>query len=353
MSPPIPTSPTPPTPPTPPAGRSTHERIGALRHSAVTPLVSVLISSRNGSRYLEESLESLAAQRYTELEIVAVDDGSTDATPEILARFASRHGRTKVLRTGGIGLAGALHRAAAEASGAFFARQDDDDRSDPERIEKQVRFFHAHPEVGAAGTAATRISAEGATLGPYPVPRTRAEISRSLRRGTPFVHGSVMMRREVYEASGGYRAPFQASQDVDLWLRLPAGVELANLPEPLYAWREHPGGVFSRARDRQLFFAAVARAFAEERRVTGGGDSIALLAGAESPEAFLERYWRADRVLLRLGEILVREGRTGEGRELLRRAMATPRSLAAALPWWALSFPVAWSPRGRRAAGNP
>ena len=315
----------------------------------MTPLVSVILSTRNGSRYLEEALESLAAQTYPELEIVAVDDGSTDSTPEILARFAERHPRTRLLRTEGLGLAAALHRAAGEATGATLARQDDDDRSHPERIERQVRFFHVHPEVGVVGTAAARIDEAGKTIRPYPVPTTRATIAAALRRGTPFVHGSVMMRREVYDASGGYRAPFQAAQDVDLWLRIPPGIEFANMPQTLYDWREHPGGVFARARDRQLFFAAVARAFAEERRASGA-DSIALLASAESPDDFFARYPRADRALLRLGEILVREGRTSEARDLLRRAMRSPRSLIPSLPWWALSFPVAWSPRGRRAA---
>lgn len=327
---------------------TTHARIDALRQSAVTPLVSVLLSSRNGSRYLEEALESLASQRYPEIEIVAVDDGSTDDTPRILARFAARHGRTRVLRTEGVGLAAALHRAAGVAAGAFFARHDDDDRSDPERIERQVRFLHVHPEVGVVGCAATRIDAAGRALGRYPVPRKRAEIAAALRRGTPFVHGSVVIRREVYEAAGGYRAAFQAAQDVDLWLRLPAGTELANLPEPLYAWREHPGGVFARARDRQLYFASVARAFAEERRAAGA-DSIALLESSKSPEDFLDRYPRADRVVLRWGERLVREGRVSEARGLLRRAMRSPRSAAVALSWWALSFPVAWTPRARRA----
>lgn len=327
---------------------TTHARIDALRQSAVTPLVSVLISTKNGARFLEEALESLAKQRYTEIEIVAVDDGSTDATPEILGRFAARHGRTRLLRTEGVGLAAALHQAAGVASGVFFARQDDDDRSDPERIERQVRFLHVHPEVGVVGCAATRIDESGRTRGPYPVPRKRAEIATALRRGTPFVHGSIMIRREVYEAAGGYRAAFQAAQDVDLWLRLPVGTELANLPEPLYSWREHPGGVFARARDRQLFFASVARAFAEERRATGA-DSIAALESAESPEHFLEQYRHADRVLVRLGELLVREGRTAGARALLRRAMNSPRSAVAAFSWWLLSFPVAMTPRGRGA----
>ena len=328
---------------------STHARLDALRHSALTPLVSVLLSTRNGSRYLEEALGSLAAQTYPELEIVAVDDGSNDSTPDILARFVARHPRTRLLRTEGVGLAAALHRAAGEATGAYLARQDDDDRSHPERIARQIRFFQAHPEVGVLGTAATRIDEGGKAIGPYPVPSTRAEIAAALRRGTPFVHGSVMMRREVYDASGGYRAAFQAAQDVDLWLRIPKGIGFVNLPEPLYEWREHPGGVFARARDRQLFFAAVARVFAEERRASGA-DSIALLASAESPEDFFARYPRADRALLRLGELQVREGRTTEARELLRRAMRSPRSLAPSLLWWALSVPVAWSPRGRRAA---
>lgn len=335
--------------PSPPDPASTPARIDALRYAALTPLVSVLLSTRDGSRYLEEALASLAAQTYPELEIVAVDDGSSDSTPEILARFAALHPRTRLLRTEGVGLAAALHRAAGEATGAFFARQDDDDRSNPERIERQIRFFHVHPEIGVAGTAATRIDEQGRPIGPYAVPLTRSEIDASLRRGTPFVHGSVMMRREAYEASGGYRAAFQAAQDVDLWLRIPPGIGFANLPESLYEWREHPGGVFARARDRQLFFAAVARSFAEERRAKGV-DSIGLLAAAESPEDFFARYPLADRALLRLGELLVREGRAAEARDLLRRAMRSPRSFFPSIPWWALSFPVAWSPRGRRAA---
>jgi glycosyltransferase involved in cell wall biosynthesis len=322
--------------------------IDALRQAALTPLVSVLLSSRDGARYLEAALESLAAQSYRNLEIVAVDDGSTDGTPAILEKFAARDGRTRLLHAEGIGLAAALHRAAGEARGTLLARQDDDDLSSPERIERQVRFLHLHPEVGVVGTAATRIDEAGSTIGPYPVPLDPASIAASLRSGTPFVHGSVMMSREAYDASGGYRAAFLAAQDVDLWLRMPKEFQLANLPEPLYAWREHPGGVFARLRDQQLFFAATARAFAEERR-RGGADSISLLEAAETPEEFLERYPRADRVLLRLGTMLVREGRTEEARETLRRAGKAPRSAAEAAAWRLLSYPVEWSPRGRKA----
>ncbi|HEU4334147.1 MAG TPA: glycosyltransferase [Candidatus Eisenbacteria bacterium] len=329
---------------------STHARVATLRAAATSPLVSVLLSTRDGARYLEESLASLAAQSYPNVEIVAVDDGSTDASPEILARFAAAHPRTRLIRTEGIGLAAALHRAAGEATGLLFARQDDDDRSHPERFERQVRHLHWNGDVAVVGTTATRIGPNGETLGPYRVPLAPGAIAAALRRGTPFVHGSVMIRREAYEAAGGYRAAFDAAQDVDLWLRMPREFRFANLDEPLYEWRAHPGGVFARARDQQLFFGAAARAFAEERRARGsnGRDSIALLAEAETTEAFLERYRRRDRVERHWAEALVREGRVSEARAMLRRAMTTPRSAAEAALWWAISWPAGLLPRARR-----
>src|SRR5678809_456928 len=99
-----------------------------------TPRVSVLLASRDGARYLAESLASLAAQTLEDVEIVAVDDGSRDATSAMLERFARERAGVRVLRTEGIGLAGALALAAKEAQGALLARQDVDDVSHPERL---------------------------------------------------------------------------------------------------------------------------------------------------------------------------------------------------------------------------
>ena len=157
-----------------------------------------------------------------------------------------------------------------------------------------------------------------------------------------------MMRRATYEAAGGYRAPFRASQDYDLWLRLGEGAGLANLPDALYEWRLHPGGVFSRARSDQLFYSAVARAFADERRSTGR-DSIALLESCGAPDAFLARYPFAGRLAFYLGEIHAREGLAREARAYLARALADPRSRADAFPWWVLSWALPFTPRARRA----
>lgn len=318
---------------------------GARRDS---PLVSVLLATRNGSRYLEESLASLAAQTYPALEIVLVDDGSTDRTPAVLSAFAGTRPNVRVLRTEGIGLAGALALAATHARGEYLARQDDDDRSHPERIARQAAALASRPQVAVLGTAATRIDAEGNRDGAYPVFTEPSAIRRTLRRATPFVHGSVMMRRDAYDRAGGYRAPFRASQDYDLWLRLPGDAGLGNLPDALYEWRLHPGGVFSRARGDQLYYSAVARAFADERRAEGR-DSIALLESVPEPERFLERYAHAGRLALHLGEIHAREGLGREARRYLNLALADPRSRSEAIPWWLLTWGLPLTPRGRRA----
>jgi glycosyltransferase involved in cell wall biosynthesis len=312
------------------------------------PRVSVLIASRDGERFLEAALASLAAQTLRDVEVIAVDDGSRDRTASILERFACEHPSARVLRTPGLGLAGALAAAAREARAPLLARHDDDDLSRPERLARQVEFLDRHPGIGVLGTAAVVIDERGEAQGEYPVPRDDAGTKHMLRRAPPFVHGSVVMRRELYERAGGYRAAFRASQDYDLWLRMADLATFANLGESLYAWRRHPGGVFARDRGRQVFHAAVARAFDEERRATGA-DAIALLERAGDAEALYAAYPRRDRLAFFLGEALVREGRVLEARAWLARAMRAPRSAAAALAWWLLSVPVAWTPRAARA----
>lgn len=300
------------------------------------PLVSVLMASRDGARFLPESLASLEAQTWPNVEFVLADDGSTDDTPRLLEAFVRARSAARLLRTGGVGLAAALARCAAEARGSLLARQDDDDVSEPRRLELQVAAMMRDSRLGVLGTAAVVVDENGRTLAPYPVPIEPARIRQTLRRAPPFVHGSVVMRRDVYEAAGGYRAAFRASQDYDLWLRIPASAVLANLSDVLYRWRRHPKGVFTRARSLQIRFHALARTFAEERVATGC-DGAEALSRAPDFDAFLATYPRAGRFYRFLGEDLVRERRGKEARE----ALAQARRLgvrADAWPWYAMSF---------------
>lgn len=312
------------------------------------PLVSLVLASRDGERFLAESLDSLARQTWPHVEWLLVDDGSRDATGRLLERFAAEHPPARVFHLGGLGAAAARAHALDQARGELLALQDDDDRSHPERLERQARHLIAHPGIALLGTAAETIDEQGAVVAPYPVPLGAGAIARTLRRAPAFVHGSVMMRREAYLAAGGYRAPFRAAEDYDLYLRMPAGAGLANLPEPLYAWRRHPGNSFARARGDHLFFLALARAFRDERNETGR-DSIDRLAAAEDRDAFLAGYPLAGRLLCHLGEAHAREGRVAEARRYLRRAMPHPGTRARALGWWALSLGLGLTPRARAA----
>jgi len=199
------------------------------------------------------------------------------------------------------------------------------------------------------GTGARIIGPQGEPLGDYPVPVGEAAIRRVLRRAPPFVHGSVMMRAAAYRAAGGYRTAFAAAQDYDLWLRLPPGTGLANLAEPLYDWRRHPRGVFTRDRASQLRFMALARAFARER-AERGEDSYAEFKRAPDFDAFVASYRDGDRLALLLGETYTREGRLPEARRSFGRALGSGRTLARAAAWWALTLGVELTPRARRRA---
>ena len=324
------------------------KRDAPSRPSTEAPLVTILLATRDGSRFLPEALQGIDAQSYRPLELVAVDDGSTDSTGDILHAFADGRSWVRLLRAEGVGPARARAIAFETSRGSLIAIHDDDDWSRPDRIERQVAYLAAHPDVGVVGSTAEIIDEKGATLAPYRVPLEEREIRRVLRRAPPFVNGSVLMRREAYEEAGGFRAPFRCAEDYDLWLRIPDRFGLANIAEPLYRWRLHGANSFTRDRVRHIEFLAIARAFAAER-ARRGVDSIDRLAAAGSDlDAFRRGYPFAGRLALLRGEGYVREGRTAEGRRALGRALLDPRSAAAAIAWWFLSWPVEGSPRGRR-----
>jgi glycosyltransferase involved in cell wall biosynthesis len=311
------------------------------------PLVSVVIATRNRERYLGEALASLAAQTYPRLEILAVNDGSADGTARMLAEFASAHPSARVIETAGLGPGGARARAFEEARGTLFALQDDDDLSHPRRIERQVEHLLARPGIALLGTAAEMIDAAGQVLGRYAVPFGEAAIRRRLRLTPPFVHGSIVMRRECYLAAGGYRAVFPVAEDFDFYLRLPRDAGLDNLDEPLYRWRRHGGNTLERHEGDHFFFVAAARAFADERRERGS-DSAALLAECGDREEFLARYPGSGRLLAYLGEAYARVGRSGEAWRHLSRALSRPGARARAAAWTGLAPALAVARRLRR-----
>ena len=211
-----------------------------------SPVVSVLLPCRDAEDTLDEALASLVAQTFTDLEIIAVDDGSTDRTAAVLAAWAARHPRIRVLRTPPAGIVAALNAAAAVAEGALLARMDADDVALPGRLAAQVAWLDAHPEVAVCGTQVRYVPREAVKDGARRYERwvngvvEVDAIARDLFVECPLPHPTLVMRREAFVGVGGYRERGWP-EDYDLVLRLTgAGQMLGKVPEVLLHWRERP-----------------------------------------------------------------------------------------------------------------
>ena len=212
------------------------------------PRISVLLAVRDGGSHLAEALASIREQSLREWELVVVDDGSADDTAAELSAAAAVDGRIRIFRQERLGLVAALNRAVHEARGEFFARMDADDRAQPERLERQLAFLDAHPEVGVLGTAVRRF---GAADGVWLRPVGDAAIRAALLFEAPLAHPTVMLRRALWESAAGegYREDFRAAEDIDLWERLAPHTRFANLAEPLLDYRVHATQVTQVATD--------------------------------------------------------------------------------------------------------
>jgi hypothetical protein len=204
--------------------------------------VSVLLPYRQAGGTLAEALDSVLAQTGVELEVVAIDDGSTDDGPAIAARAG-----VVPVATGGVGLPGALAAGLAVARGELIARMDADDVCLPDRLARQVEALVAGPRLGAVGTRVRAFPGEavGEGLRRYVEWQnaivTPEEHARELFVESPLCHPSVMLRREALDDVGGWR-DLALPEDYDLWLRLDdAGWRLAKVPEVLLLWRHAPG----------------------------------------------------------------------------------------------------------------
>ena len=311
---------------------------------AVPVAVTVVTAVRNGERYVQDSLRSLLDQVGPSLEVVVVDDGSTDRTPMLLDAVAESDPRLIVLHSRPHGFTQSLSLAVSRAAGTVIARHDLDDLSLPGRLARQFSFLEAHPEVVAVGTEADVIDASGDRVSAFPTVSGVAAVRRGLLslRATP-VHGSMMLRRSALDAVGGYRSAFRAAQDYDLWLRLieRGGVDV--MPEVLYCWRLNPAGVYGRRRAEQLQFAGVARMFADERRMNGHDSCERLERAGGDFEQFAVGYSLEGPLRALWGELLYRglnDPRLAGAH--LRRAVTLgvlrPRTLAL-LAWASLGRP--------------
>ena len=211
--------------------------------------VTWLLPVRNGMPFLPETLASIEAQTYPDWEILAWDNGSTDGTVETLHEWIPSRlpGRVVTDQPTGLGASLALMMNAVETE--FCARIDADDVNLPDRLEKQMAFLAAHPEIAAVGAQANRIDAEGQEYGPFVVRPTRHDdIVHWMLFRNPMIHPAMTFRRSAVLEAGNYRDVGRINiEDMDLWLRLAVRHKLANLDDFLLKYRVHDGSTTSMA----------------------------------------------------------------------------------------------------------
>jgi GT2 family glycosyltransferase len=210
--------------------------------------ISVLLPFRDAGSTIDAALSGLLERADPALEVLAVDDGSTDAGPARVRAWAARDGRVRLVRAGGSGLVAALQTALGAAQGSLIARMDADDVSHPDRLSRQRDQLLALPEIAVLGTRVTAFADAGA-LGEGMLRYVAWQNSllspedhrRELFVESPLCHPSIMLRREALLAVDGYQAS-TGPEDYELFLRLDrAGYRLAKLPEELLSWRHRAG----------------------------------------------------------------------------------------------------------------
>lgn len=213
--------------------------------SSGTPVVSVLLPAYNAAEYIASAVESVLRQTYRDFELIVVDDGSTDATLEILRKLERADPRVRIISRPNTGIVGALNDAWYASRGRLLARMDGDDLCLPGRFERQVRYMDEHPDVVMLGTNVMVMDAEGDDVAPLKgLCFTHEEIDWALlARQWPVVHPTVMIRREAMERIGGYRQGTFPHEDHDLFLRLAEVGKVEALRDVLLRYRRHAKSV--------------------------------------------------------------------------------------------------------------
>lgn len=221
------------------------------------PKVTVLMSVYNGEKYLNEAIDSILGQTFKDFEFLIINDGSTDKAGEILESYNDP--RIKIINNDkNIGLTKSLNKGLRLARGEYIARQDADDISMPERLEKEVEFLESHHNYAVVGTFAKIINENSKILYFLERPVEDLKIRERFKKDNCIIHGSSMIRRACLLDMGFYNELMIRSQDYELWLRLSKKYCLANIPKYLYMWRKHDENIEVKYIGEQKIFVILA-----------------------------------------------------------------------------------------------
>lgn len=211
-----------------------------------SPVVSVILPCYNDGKWLDESIRSIVDQTYQHWELLIVDDGSTDETARVTKQWCERDSRVGLISISRKGIAEALNTGIKAARGRYIARQDADDVSLPDRLQKQADYLDENPDTGLIACMAKSNSTIEACAGlnRWIGWNNQLQSYLAIRKNrfveSPLIHPTVMFRKKLVHEYGGYRQG-DFPEDYELWLRwLDAGVKMEKLAYHGLIWRERP-----------------------------------------------------------------------------------------------------------------
>jgi glycosyltransferase involved in cell wall biosynthesis len=216
-----------------------HGLISPRQSSMIPGFISTITTVRNGAAFIHEAVDSLLAQTDDRFEVIVIDDGSTDGTGAVLARYSDR--RLRVATLAAVGRVPALLHAAKMARGEFFALLDADDIALPHRLAVQRAYLEQHPEIALIGGRA--IEFDAGMEWTRPSPTGPACVRRALGMYNPFYGSSLFFRRSVFDKVGGFQIEDGWGHDMAFLTRVAAAHAVDILPAPLIRYRRHPGQI--------------------------------------------------------------------------------------------------------------
>lgn len=202
------------------------------------PKISVVMSVYNGEKYMRESIESILSQSEKDFEYIIIDDGSTDTSLKIINEFQKKDPRIKVLSRKNKGLVYSLNEGLQLAQGEYIARMDADDISHIDRFERQIKYMEEENLV-VCGSFAEKIDTLGQKVGEMTYPPSSVTIKSFALLHNPFIHPSIIFKKDSIEKVGGYKAFFRHIEDYELWTRLIYRYKTGNIPLTLLQYRVH------------------------------------------------------------------------------------------------------------------
>jgi len=262
------------------------------------PLVSVLLPIYNTEKYLTESLTSLLEQTYSNLEIIAIDDASTDGSFEILQAFATQNPQVRAFKNeSNLGICRTLNHALTLAQGDYIARMDADDIAMEDRIRLQVEFLESNPDCSLVGVCNLFVDVAGQAMSTGHFPCTYQEVDRVLLLTSPVSHNWVC-RLEAYQRLGGYRdmAPVE---DYDFLLRLKSEcLKFVNIPYIGMKIRQTDSGIsaMSGLRQKRAFNYAISLYRRRRKGISDGFNRERFLAYVNASGPMSTLYQKAYRL---------------------------------------------------------